>query len=226
MFSDLNTLEAKINYCFNNKDLLILSLTHASYANENNIKKNNTNQRLEFLGDAVLELVSSDFLYSLYNEYNEGELTKTRAKLVCEENLAEIARYLKLYDFLLTGKGENKASLMNNNSTMCDTIEALIGAIFKDGGLDNAKNFINSFILTEENLHKSNNDFKSLLQEKANRDNIVLKYEIISESGPDHDKRFEVAVYYDNQMLSTGLGRSKKEAEQIAAKNALSIIEE
>ena len=224
MFNNFDELEKNINYRFVNKDLLLLSLTHASYANENNIKKTNTNQRLEFLGDAVLELISSDFLYSLYTDYNEGDLTKLRAKLVCEENLAIIARNLKLYNFLLIGKGENKDSLMNNNSTMCDTVEALIGAIYKDGGIDQAKKFIDTFVLTKENLNKSNKDFKSILQEIANKYNIELKYEIINELGPDHDKRFEVAAYYGSRKIGSGIGRSKKEAEQIAAKNGLNNI--
>ena len=224
MLSNISDLETIIKYKFQDKDILILSLIHASYANENNIEKSNTNQRLEFLGDAVLELVSSDFLYNLFQNYHEGELTKTRAKLVCEANLADIARKLKLYDFLLIGKGENKNNLMNNNSVMCDTIEAIIGAIYKDGGLVNAKEFIYRFILIDDNLNKSNNDFKSLLQEKANRDCIILKYEIINESGPDHNKRFEVAAYYGDKQIGIGTGKSKKEAEQNAAKIGLTNI--
>lgn len=224
MLNSFDEFEKIINYKFKNKDLLLLSLTHASYANENNIKKTNTNQRLEFLGDAVLELISSDFLYSLFNDYNEGDLTKIRAKLVCEENLACIARELNLYKFLLIGKGENSDSLMNNNSTMCDTIEALIGAIFKDGGIIKAKEFIDRFILTDDNLNKSNNDYKSVLQEKANKNNTELKYVIINEIGPDHDKRFEVDVYYGERKIGSGIGKSKKEAEQLAAKNGLKNI--
>ena len=224
MLSSIIELETIINYSFNDKDLLTLSLIHASYANENNIEKSNTNQRLEFLGDAVLELVSSDFLYSLFNNYNEGELTKTRAKLVCEENLSDISRKLRLYDFLLIGKGENRNNIKNNNSIMCDTIEALIGAIFKDGGLINAKEFIYRFILIDEYLYKSNNDYKSILQEKANKDNILLKYEIINETGPDHNKQFEIAAYYNNKQIGVGFGKSKKEAEQNAAKIGLTNI--
>lgn len=224
MLNSFDEFEKIINYKFKNKDLLLLSLTHASYANENNIKKTNTNQRLEFLGDAVLELISSDFLYCLFNDYNEGDLTKIRAKLVCEENLACIARELKLYKFLLIGKGENSDSLMNNNSTMCDTIEALIGAIFKDGGIIKAKEFIDRFILTDDNLNKSNNDYKSVLQEKANKNNTELRYVIINEIGPDHDKRFEVDVYYGERKIGSGIGKSKKEAEQLAAKNGLKNI--
>lgn len=224
MYNNFDEFETNINYKFSNKELLLLSLTHASYANENNIKKTKTNQRLEFLGDAVLELVSSDFLYSLYIDSSEGELTKIRAKLVCEENLASIARDLKLYNYLLIGKGENKNSLMNNDSTMCDTVEALIGAIYKDGGISQAKKFINSYILTDSNLNKSNNDFKSILQEIANKNSIELRYEIINELGPDHDKRFEIAAYYGNRIIGSGVGKSKKEAEQLAAKNGLNNI--
>ena len=224
MFNNFDEFETTIDYKFINKDLLLLSLTHASYANENNIKKTNTNQRLEFLGDAVLELISSDFLYSIFSDYNEGELTKIRAKLVCEENLASIARELKLYKYLLIGKGENENALMNNNSTMCDTIEALIGAIYKDGGLDQAKGFINKFILTDDNLNKSNNDYKSVLQEIANKNNVSLRYEIVNELGPDHDKRFEIVAYYGDKIIGSGIGKSKKEAEQFAAKNGLNNI--
>lgn len=221
MLNSLSELEVEIQYSFNNKNLLLLALTHASYANENNIEKTYTNQRLEFLGDAVLELISSDFLYNKYDKFNEGVLTKTRAKLVCEDNLADVARELKLYNYLLIGKGENKESLMHNNSTMCDTVEALIGALYIDGGLETAKKFIDIYILTNENLNKSNSDFKSILQEKANRNSLQLKYEIISETGPDHNKKFKIAVYYDNIIIGEGLGKSKKEAEQNAAKIGL-----
>lgn len=224
MLSNIDKLEKIINYTFRNKELLILSLTHASYANENNIEKINTNQRLEFLGDAVLELISSDFLYSKFSDYNEGMLTKTRSKLVCEENLADVARKLHLYEFLLIGKGENKVNLMKNNSTMCDTIESVIGAIYKDSGIDSAKEFIDNFILTDENLHKSNNDFKSVLQEKANKNNKALKYEILDEKGPDHDKLFKVAVYYGDVIIGIGVGKSKKDAEQCAAHEGLEKI--
>ena len=223
--SNIEELEKAINYSFKNKELLLLSLTHPSYANENNIDKVHTNQRLEFLGDAVLELVSSDFLYRLYGNYPEGTLTKTRAKLVCEENLSEVARTLLLYKYLLIGKGESNANLKNNNSTMCDTLESVIGAIYLDGGIDCAKIFIDNFILTEENLSKSNNDYKSTLQEKANLHNYSLKYEIINEEGPDHNKTFEIAVFYNDKMLSIGKGKSKKEAEQNAARLALKFLE-
>ena len=223
--NNLEELESVINYSFANKGLLLLSLTHPSYANENNIDKAHTNQRLEFLGDAVLELVSSDFLYNLYKEFSEGELTKLRARLVCEDSLSNVARSLRLYHYLLIGKGEKYEKLMNNNSTMCDTVEAIIGAIYLDGGIEFAKEFIKKFILTEENFKKTNSDYKSTLQEKANLYNYSVRYEIISEFGPDHNKTFEISVYYNNKLLGTGIGKSKKEAEQCAAKKALNKLE-
>ena len=221
MQSNIENLESLINYSFNNRELLFLSLTHPSFANENNIDKCHTNQRLEFLGDAVLELISSDFLYKLFDNYSEGLLTKTRALLVCENNLASVARQIQIYNYLLIGKGENRQNLMNNDSTMCDAIEALIGAIYLDGGLDSAKTFINSFVLTEENLNKSSNDYKSKLQEKVNAINKRLIYEVIKETGPDHDKKFEVRALIDDKVYGIGVGRSKKEAEQDAARQAL-----
>lgn len=221
MQSNIENLESLINYSFNDRELLFLSLTHPSFANENNIDKCHTNQRLEFLGDAVLELISSDFLYKLFDNYSEGLLTKTRALLVCENNLASVARQIQIYNYLLIGKGENRQNLMNNDSTMCDAIEALIGAIYLDGGLDSAKTFINSFVLTEENLNKSSNDYKSKLQEKVNAINKRLIYEVIKETGPDHDKKFEVRALIDDKVYGIGVGRSKKEAEQDAARQAL-----
>ena len=221
MQSNIENLESLINYSFNDRELLFLSLTHPSFANENNIDKCHTNQRLEFLGDAVLELISSDFLYKLFDNYSEGLLTKTRALLVCEKNLASVARQIQIYNYLLIGKGENRQNLMNNDSTMCDAIEALIGAIYLDGGLDSAKTFINSFVLTEENLNKSSNDYKSKLQEKVNAINKRLIYEVIKETGPDHDKKFEVRALIDDKVYGIGVGRSKKEAEQDAARQAL-----
>ena len=221
----LEELENRINYSFKNKELLLLSLIHPSYANENNIDKIHTNQRLEFLGDAVLELISSDFLYRLYENSPEGTLTKMRAKLVCEDSLSDVARELNLYKFLFVGKGENNDLIKNNNSTMCDTLESVIGAIYLDGGIDCAKSFIISFILTNKNLSKTYSDFKSTLQEKANVHNDILKYEIISETGPDHNKTFEIAVFYNDKKLAIGYGKSKKEAEQNAAKIALELLE-
>ena len=218
MQNNYNEIESSLKYKFNNHDLLDLALTHASYANENKIKKEFTNQRLEFLGDAVLELVSSDFLYNKYNLLLEGELTKIRAKLVCEEQLSIIARKLNLFSFLKLGKGENIEHIKNNNSTMCDTLESIIGAIYLDGGIEKAKEFIYDNILIDEYINSSSKDFKSLVQEYANKENINLIYKVLSESGPDHDKKFEVELNFNDVAYGKGIGKSKKDAEQIAAK--------
>lgn len=219
------TIESNIKYKFIDRKLLITALTHPSYANENNISRCCTNQRLEFLGDSVLELVCSDFLYKLYPNFCEGDLTKIRARLVCEESLASISRELKLYEFLRLGKGEDIKRVINNNSIMCDTIEALIGAIYLDNGLFDAYNFINNFILTNKNINKTDNDYKSILQEYASSKNLNLKYELIAESGPDHEKIFEIGAYLDNELFGKGIGKSKKDAEQKAAEIALKHIE-
>lgn len=218
------TIESNIKYIFRDRKLMITALTHPSYANENNISKCCTNQRLEFLGDAVLELICSDYLYKLFPNFCEGELTKIRARLVCEESLANIARELKLYEFLRLGNGEDIKKVINNNSIMCDTIEALIGAIYLDNGIFDAYNFVNNFILTEENINKADNDFKSILQEYTTSRNIDLKYVLISESGPDHEKVFEIGVLINNKLIGKGIGKSKKEAEQKAAEVALKQI--
>ena len=218
------TIESNIKYIFRDRKLMITALTHPSYANENNISKCCTNQRLEFLGDAVLELICSDYLYKLFPNFCEGELTKIRARLVCEESLANIARELKLYEFLRLGNGEDIKKVINNNSIMCDTIEALIGAIYLDNGIFDAYNFVNNFILTKENINKADNDFKSILQEYTTSRNIDLKYVLISESGPDHEKVFEIGVLINNKLIGKGIGKSKKEAEQKAAEVALKQI--
>ena len=222
---NLNILQNTIDYVFKDENLLILSLTHASYAHEHNQSVSVSNQRLEFLGDAVLELVSSDFLYNYFKENDEGFLTKNRARLVCASSLASIARNLKLYDYLLIGKGENPSDVMKNDNIMCDTLEALIGAMYLDGGLSVAEKFIKRFVLCDENLSNVSTDYKSLLQEKANRDKVKLKYELIREMGPDHDKSFVVRLNYNETIFEEGFGKTKKEAEQNAAKLALTKIE-
>ena len=219
-----NTLQDSINYHFKDENTLIIALTHPSYANEHNIEKSMTNQRLEFLGDAVLELISSDFLYKLYPDKDEGYLTKTRSIIVCEESLSSVARDIDLSNFLLIGNGEDKLKFKNNNSVMCDALEALIGAIYIDGGLDSAKDFINKFILTDKNIHKENFDYKSLIQEIANEQKIKINYELIKEEGPDHKKTFYVNIHYGDSVVCLGIGSSKKEAEQNAAKVALKSI--
>ena len=220
--SDL--LQKNIKYKFNDKSYLQQALTHPSYANEHHINKCYTNQRLEFLGDAVLELLSSDFLYREYDNADEGTLTKYRAGLVCEESLSNIARQLKLYEYLLTGNGEDSKKLKDNNSIMCDTLEALIGAIYIDGGMENASYFVKDFILNDDNLTHKNFDYKTIIQELANKNRLKIFYELVDEYGPDHNKTFVICAHYGERVLTKGIGKSKKEAEQNAARAALDII--
>ena len=215
----LNDFEKSIGYTFKDESILKLSLTHPSYANEHNLKKCDTNQRLEFLGDAVLELVSSDFLYNNYIDIDEGTLTKYRVKIVCEESLSKVARKLNIEKFLLLGNGVNKSDATQNDSIMCDAIEAIIGAIYIDSGIDNAKDFIYKYIISEIDLNHVDSDYKSIIQEKANKERVNLRYELVKEMGPDHDKRFIVRVIY-NDIMEEGIGKSKKEAEQNAARLA------
>lgn len=218
------TIETYIKYKFKDRRNLILALTHPSYANENGIEKNMTNQRLEFLGDAVLELVSSDFLYKKFPEYDEGKLTKIRSNVVCEDSLSDIARDLKLYEFLRLGNGENKDRVKENNSIMCDVLEAIIGAIYLDNGIFDAENFIINFVLTDKNLNRTNNDYKSVLQELANSRTACLRYVLANETGPDHDKEFTINLFFDGEIVGVGTGKSKKEAEQNAARIALTKL--
>ena len=217
-------LEKNIRYEFNNKSYLQQALTHPSYANEHHIDKCFTNQRLEFLGEAVLELVSSDFLYRKYQNADEGNLTKSRASIVCEETLSNIARNLKLYEYLLVGNGEDRNALKDNNSIMCDTFEAIIGAIYIDGGMEKASSFVRDFVLSLDNVIHTSFDYKSIIQELANKNKCQLFYELVEEYGPDHNKTFVICVHYSDNIIEKGIGKSKKEAEQNAAKAALEII--
>ena len=217
-------LEKNIRYEFNNKSYLQQALTHPSYANEHHIDKCFTNQRLEFLGEAVLELVSSDFLYRKYQNADEGNLTKSRASIVCEETLSNIARNLKLYEYLLVGNGEDRNALKDNNSIMCDTFEAIIGAIYIDGGMEMASSFVRDFVLSLDNVIHTSFDYKSIIQELANKNKCQLFYELVEEYGPDHNKTFVICVHYSDNIIEKGIGKSKKEAEQNAAKAALEII--
>lgn len=213
----ISKLQDIINYHFNDISKLKLALIHPSYANEHSLKKYETNQRLEFLGDAVLELVSSIFLYNKFSDFEEGRLTKLRAKLVCEESLSNVARMLSLYKFLLLGNGEDEEKVKNNNSIMCDTVEAVIGAIYLDSNIEKATEFIKKFILTDENINNNIYDYKSTIQEYANANDIDLVYELIKEAGPDHNKVFTFALKFDDVEVARGKGKSKKDAEALAA---------
>ena len=221
MEKKLKALENRIGYEFRNRNLLILALTHSSYANEKKLGKAGCNERLEFLGDAVLELISSDYLYARFTQIPEGELTKKRASLVCEPSLAYCAREFGLPQFLLLGKGEDMTGGRSRKSILSDALEAVIGAIYLDGGFTNAKEFVLRFIMTDIENKQLFYDSKTILQELIQGRHEQLSYELIDESGPDHDKQFTVAVLVDGERVSEGEGHTKKAAEQQAAYQAL-----
>lgn len=218
MKNKLSSLESKIQYSFQDGRLFVQALTHSSYANEHRQSHEQCNERLEFLGDAVLEVVTSDFLYHKYSRLPEGDLTKIRASIVCEPTLAFCAGELNLGDYLLLGKGEEATGGRRRNSVVSDAMEALIGAIYLDGGFANAKEFIHRFILNDIEHKQLFYDSKTILQEMVqSRGEGVLSYEILKEEGPDHNKSFEVCAKIGQQEIGRGTGRTKKAAEQVAA---------
>ena len=218
----LQKFEKEIGYCFKKKELLINALTHSSYAHEKYQPKLSDNERLEFLGDAVLELISSDYLYTLYPEKEEGDLTKLRASLVCEVNLAASARQVKLGEYLLLGKGEDLTGGRERDSVLSDAFEAVIGAMYLDGGFTSAKEFVLTYVLNDIEHKKLFFDSKTILQEIIqNEFRGTLRYELISEEGPDHNKSFMVQAYMDKHPMQTGTGHTKKAAEQNAAYQSL-----
>lgn len=226
MNTDYSILEENIKYVFKDKNLLINALTHTSFANEHKVKKIKDNERLEFLGDAVLEMVSSEFLFENMNEMPEGEMTKLRASLVCEPTLAIDAREIELESFIYLGKGEEATGGRKRDSIVSDAFEALIGAIFLDGGVDAARSFILQFALNDIEKKRLFHDCKTVLQERVNMVKIGnLSYEIVGESGPDHDKNYEVVAKIDQQVIGRGSGHTKKAAEQQAAYNALKTLD-
>ena len=215
-------LEEIIGYHFKNKHYLTQALTHSSYANEKKLGKLGSNERLEFLGDAVLELISSDYLYARFTQIPEGELTKKRASLVCEPSLAYCAREFGLPQFLLLGKGEDMTGGRNRDSIVSDATEALLGAIYLDGGFANAKEFVLNFILNDIEHKQLFYDSKTILQEIVQAGyNEELNYQLIREEGPDHDKRFVVEARIGEKSIGEGMGHTKKAAEQEAAYQAL-----
>ena len=218
----MGELEKTVGYTFKDPKLLELALTHSSYAHEHYAGKRHDNERLEFLGDAVLELVSSDYLFHNYNEYPEGELTKLRASIVCEQSLAMCAEAISLGKYLRLGNGEDSTGGRLRASITSDAMEALIGAIYLDGGFANAKEFVNKFILNDLDNKKLFFDSKTILQERvqAHHDK-VLHYELVGEEGPDHQKLFVVEARLGEKVIGRGKGRTKKAAEQEAAYHAL-----
>jgi ribonuclease-3 len=226
MFSEL---EKKINIFFKNKRLLAEALTHRSYLNEHLKWKYNHNERLEYLGDAVLELIISEYLFHKFPNYDEGKLTLLRAALVNYQNLSKIAKKLKLDKFLLLSKGEKKDVSKAKDVILANTIEALIGAIYLDDGLETAKKFVEKFIaptLNEILETKSYKDYKSKLQELIQEKlKITPTYKVLEESGPAHRKLFKIGVYFKDKLIAEGSGFSKQEAEMEAARKALENIE-
>ena len=218
----MQALETKLGYTFRRPALLENALYHSSYANEHRAGGITSNERLEFLGDAVLELTTSEYLFENYPEMPEGDATKTRASIVCEQSLAFCAKSIPLGDYILLGKGEEQSGGRLRASITSDAFEALIGAIHLDGGFTSAKEFITKFVLNDLEHKKLFFDSKTILQERvqAHHDK-VLHYELVGEEGPDHQKLFVVEARLGEKVIGRGKGRTKKAAEQEAAYHAL-----
>lgn len=218
----LKELEGKLDYQFKNFTWLHKAMRHSSYTNEHHMDRLGCNERLEFLGDAILEMVSSEFLYDEYPNMPEGQLSKMRASLVCEPTLAFDAKELELGKYLLLGKGEERTGGRLRDSIVSDAVEATIGAIYKDGGLEPARRFILRYILNDVEHKQLFHDSKTILQEKVQQvGGSVLEYAIVDEQGPDHDKCFIAEVKLNGKVIGRGKGRTKKAAEQQAAYQAL-----
>lgn len=218
----LDELQEKIGYRFQDVNLLKQALTHSSFANEQKVNKLKNYERLEFLGDAVLELVSSEFLFIENPDMPEGQLTKLRASMVCEPALAYCAKDLDIGSYLLLGRGEEATGGRKRDSITSDVMEAIIGAIYLDSGLENAKKHIYRFILSDLEHKILFFDSKTILQEEIQKKKDArLRYELVGETGPEHDKQFHVEAYLNNVLIGTGAGRTKKAAEQQAAYEAL-----
>ena len=220
--SKIQELEQIIGYQFNQPERLRQALTHSSYANEKHMKKHSDNERLEFLGDAVLELVSSEFLFKNYPKMPEGEMTKFRASIVCEPTLALCTKEISLGKYLYLGKGEDLTGGRNRKSILSDAMEAVIGAIYLDGGFEAARAFVHRFILVDIEHKKLFHDSKTILQEVVQGNyKEELHYVLVGEEGPDHDKKFRVEAMMGDKIIGHGVGHTKKAAEQEAAYEAL-----
>lgn len=224
----MNSLEKRLNYKFKNIDLLKNALVHSSYANE--VRGNvHSNERLEFLGDSVLSIIVSEHLYNKFPNMPEGELTRMRASLVCEKSLCEFSRELGIGKYLKLGKGEDKNGGRERDSILADAFEAVLAAVYLDGGMDAAKAHIMNTVLRdikhcEDDTFK---DYKTTLQEVIQRNpEESVSYILVNESGPDHNKSFTVEVHLNSNVIGKGTGKSKKQAEQMAAKQALELMGE
>lgn len=222
--TDFSAFENKIEYSFKNKGLLYEALSHSSFANET---KKNSNERLEFLGDSVLSIVVSDYLFENYKHLPEGQLTKVRASLVCESSLFEFAKTIDLGDYIMLGKGEENTGGRKRPSILADAFEAVIAAVYLDGGIEAARKYVLGFIPKDLSVKKaaSNNDFKTILQEVIQKNpEEKIEYFLKDATGPDHDKTFTIQVKLNSNVIGEGVGHSKKQAEQMAAKEALTLM--
>ena len=225
MRTDLEEFEKKIGYTFKNKDLLTEALAHSSYANETRVCR--SNERLEFLGDSVLSIVVSKYLFTHFKHLPEGELSKLRASLVCESALFEFSKKIDLGQYILLGRGEELTGGRTRPSIVSDAFEAVIAAVYLDGGVEAARKYVLGFI--PEDLDRSSakalHDYKTFLQEIIQQNpEEKVEYVLTGESGPDHDRVFEVEVRMDTNVIGKGKGHSKKQAEQMAAKEALELM--
>ena len=223
----IKDLEAAIGYRFQNISLLQNALTHSSYANERWHDSLKSNERLEFLGDSILGMAVAEYLYRNFPNRPEGELTRMRADMVCETSLAAVADKIGLGEHLLLGHGEERFGGRKRASILADAVESVIAACFLDGGMEAARGFVTKYILIEVPVKQLHNaDYKTALQELVQqKKDQVLTYALVGESGPDHDKRFEVEVSLNGRVIGTGTGSSKKRAEQMAAQSALENLQ-
>ena len=221
----MKDLEERLGYHFENRALLENALTHSSYANEHKAAGLESNERLEFLGDSVLGMVTADYLFRAHPDLPEGDLTRTRAALVCEGSLVEVARELELGRYLKLGKGEDAGGGRERPSILADAVEAVLAAVYLDGGIGSARKIIRKFILDSEEQKSASRDYKTALQELVQRESgQVLTYRLTGSEGPDHAKVFWVEVELNGTAVGQGKGRSKKEAEQMAAKAAIEVL--
>ena len=221
----LEKLQQSVGYKFKDERLLQRALTHTSYANECNEGHNKSNERLEFLGDSVLGIITAEHFYLNFKDLPEGELTKLRAATVCENSLSSFARQLGLGEYLLLGKGEMCTGGSDRPSILADAFEALIAAIYRDGGIEEAKKFVLKYVDKAVEEHRGFKDYKTVLQEVIQKNpGEVIEYVLVKESGPDHNKRFEVEVHLNSNVIGKGVAGSKKKAEQAAAQQALELM--
>ena len=222
----IKDLEKAIGYQFKNITLLQNALAHSSYANERWHDSLKSNERLEFLGDSILGMVTAEYLYRNFPDRPEGDLTRMRADMVCERSLAVAAERIELGNHLLLGNGEEAGGGRRRDSILADALESVIAACFLDGGMESARRFIDTFVLTDVPVKKLRNaDYKTALQELVQqKKNQSLSYALVGESGPDHDKKFEVEVSLNGKVVGNGSGSSKKRAEQDAARAAIEVL--